>query len=94
MNDNDIMKALECLGGDEVLCRECVYGPMPYHVCKQMAAKNALDYINRQKAEIERLNHIRAELSKEIDDLKWKIEHHELEEELKWEREILTEETP
>ena len=55
MNDNDIVKALECLGGDEVLCRECAYGHIPYPVCKKLAAKNALDLINRQKAEIDKL---------------------------------------
>lgn len=38
--------------------------------CKAKTLGDAVDLINRQKAEIERLNHIRAELSKENDRLK------------------------
>lgn len=65
MNDNDIIKALGyCFAvGD---CEHCIYADKP---CQELMA-DALDLINRQKTEIERLNHIRAELSKEIDKLR------------------------
>jgi cell division protein FtsB len=39
--------------------------------------QDALDLINRQKAEIERLSHIRAELSKEIDKLRDMVAQNE-----------------
>ena len=57
MTDNDIIKALECCcKGDK-----CV-GHCPFHnnnhdidICTSRLSENALDLINRQQAEIERL---------------------------------------
>ena len=55
MTDKEIIKALErCLSGKEELCKECplnekCYGDIDYLL------EFALDLINRQKAEIERL---------------------------------------
>ena len=57
MNDNEIIKALECCcKGDK-----CV-GHCPFHnnkhdidICTSRLTKNALDLINRQKAEVEKL---------------------------------------
>ena len=57
MTDNEIIRALECYNlqknGD---CPEC---PLRYSgdwwVCSEIILKNALDLINRQKAEIARL---------------------------------------
>lgn len=57
MTDNEIIRALECCNlqknGD---CPEC---PLRYSgdwwVCSEIILKNALDLINRQKAEIARL---------------------------------------
>lgn len=53
MTDNDIIKALECciLG----YCRDCFYGDTDQRHCRDDLMQNALDLINRQKAEIERL---------------------------------------
>ena len=48
MTDNEIIKALECCGGSN--CHEC-----PIEGCTDDIFGNALDLINRQKAEIERL---------------------------------------
>ena len=49
MNDNEIIKALECCSDSN--CHEC-----PIEGCTDDIFGNALDLINRQKAEIERLN--------------------------------------
>ena len=51
MTDNEITKALECCINDD--CDNC---PDTFGNCEHNAMRNALDLINRQKAEIERLN--------------------------------------
>ena len=56
MNDNDIIKTLECLKGYALKCKDCPYSSkyaFPY--CQQKVASDARALINRQKAEIERL---------------------------------------
>lgn len=60
MTDNEIIKALECCSNN-VLYEQCVNCPYEKylekgHTCIIKATKNALDLINRQNAEIERLN--------------------------------------
>lgn len=50
MKDNEIIKALECCIKDD--CDNC---PDTFGNCEHNAMRNALDLINRQKAEIERL---------------------------------------
>lgn len=56
MTDTEIIKALECLCGSALKCRECPYSPRyQFPLCQQQVAKHALALINRQKAEIERL---------------------------------------
>jgi hypothetical protein len=78
MNDNDIIKALECcrIGKRENDCKKCpLYGRVP--ACVGYLTQDALALINRQKAEIDRLNHIRAELSKEIDKLRDMVAQNE-----------------
>ena len=55
MTDNEIIKALECLGGKSVLCNDCAFSCQNLHLCKANAAKCAIDFINRQNAEIEQL---------------------------------------
>lgn len=55
MTDEEIIKALECLIGEPKLCRECPYdGTEHYPFCREHCAKDALDLIKRQQAEIER----------------------------------------
>ena len=57
MTDNEIIKAMQCVIGNDVKCSECTYQKvLPFPSCRRMCAKNALDLINRQKAEIERLS--------------------------------------
>ena len=75
MTDNEIIKALECCVKDTEDCYEC---PLQNKwSCDKLLSKNALDLINRQKAEIDRLqgyneNLITANtaLSNEILDIK------------------------
>lgn len=56
MTDNEITKGMECVIGNDVNCSECAYQKvLPFPSCRMMYAKNALDLINRQKAEIEKL---------------------------------------
>lgn len=56
MTDNEIVKALECLCGNALNCRECPYSPRyKFPLCQQQVAKDTLSLINRQKEEIERL---------------------------------------
>ena len=56
MTDNEIIKAMQCVIGNDANCSECTYQKvLPFPSCRMMCAKNALDLINRQKAEIERL---------------------------------------
>ena len=53
MTDNEIIKALECCCGTaHDSCRDCPYSDIG---CEDELEKDALDLINRQKAEIERL---------------------------------------
>ena len=57
MTDNEIIKALECCSEPYNICAEC---PMPNHIkddcrCGEHLANYALDLINRQQEEIERL---------------------------------------
>ena len=48
----ETIKALECLCGEEIFCRECKYsGYIYYPECRQQGAKDAINLINRLKAE-------------------------------------------
>lgn len=54
--DEQIIKAMQCVIGNGVSCSECEYQKaLPFPGCRRMCAENALDLINRQKAEIERM---------------------------------------
>lgn len=54
MTDNEIKKALQIhiFRGD---CKECAYAKFPVGTCEKEMHKDALDLINRQNKEIERL---------------------------------------
>lgn len=53
MTDNEIIKAMQCVIGNDVSCSECEYQKaLPFPSCRRMCAKNALDLINRQKDKI------------------------------------------
>lgn len=66
VNDNDIIKAFECCKGEDIPCADCPY--IDFGQCQTYVASDALDLINRLKAEIEKLQHICAELSKENEE--------------------------
>lgn len=53
MTDNEIIKALECCGDSYSTCAECPI--KDDNGCNEQLANYALDIINRQQAEIERL---------------------------------------
>ena len=54
ISNNEIKKALECLSGEQIFCRECKYSAhLSYRECQQAAANDALDLINRLEAEKE-----------------------------------------
>ncbi|MBO5854405.1 MAG: hypothetical protein J6Q61_06680 [Bacteroidales bacterium] len=56
MTDAEIIKVLECIASKEnVLCDSCPNKKLHLLECHRQGAKNALDLINRQKAEIEKL---------------------------------------
>lgn len=66
MSDEEIMKALECCGEPYNICAEC---PMPNNIkddcrCGEHLANYALDLINRQQMEIEKLKNENKILSK------------------------------
>ena len=57
MTDKEIIKALECCAGKDVLCNDCAYfSNLPYAACRSLAAQQALDLIKHQRAEIAILN--------------------------------------
>ena len=56
MNSNEIKKALECCGKNPPICNVCGYRGRCNRIdCYDYLKRDALDLINRQKAEIERL---------------------------------------
>ena len=69
--DDEVIKALECcVEGTSEACRKCVFGlTPPYPVCKTVVEKYALALINRQKAEIERLELLTQSLNLVITEL-------------------------
>lgn len=69
MTDNEIIKALECCSTDvrENTCPKCAF--YKKHRCSTLMLNAASDLINRQKAEIERLQ-------KNIDGLNIFIKNH------------------
>ena len=75
MTDEQIIKALKCCGNweSDESCDECPENTYGFG-CAQKMAKHSLDLINRQKAEIERLqikNKTLTEITKNYD---WKFE--------------------
>lgn len=70
MTDNEIIKAMQCVIGNDVNCSECTYQKvLPFPSCRMICAKNALDLINRQKAENESLKVDLAKCSIRLDNL-------------------------
>ena len=63
MIDKEIIKALECCGNIvDSTCKGCVYHETYNARCVVRLMRDALDLINRQKAEIESLKHRKTEL--------------------------------
>ena len=73
-DDEDIMKALECLFGC-VDCRKCPYSPRyKFPLCQRQVAKDTRDIITRQQAEILRLKSMNQAKLDTIHDLQAEIE--------------------
>lgn len=87
MTDNEIVKALECLGGQDMACKDCAFDVQNYHICTSNVARNARMLILKQQAEIERLKENNGErvdfLSKlikaEKKKCKWSVKTAEIE---------------
>lgn len=71
MTDNEIIKALECCKrpANQTSCDDCPY-QFSNEKCSSKLIDDALDLINRQKAEIERLNIVKKEYQELYDELK------------------------
>lgn len=79
MNENEIIKALECCTQDGSACRECCFDKESE--CIEALARNALNLINRQKAdlkqkdtEIDILIRKNARLKDEVSELRAEVE--------------------
>lgn len=76
MTNNEIIKALDCLKGDEIKCRECPYlVRFDFPHCKEKVAKDALGLIKRQKAKIEALQMDNAQLHSDCINANMNLEH-------------------
>ena len=68
MTDEQIIKALECCQQED-MCPQCPYDFACYDdKYKSILGKDALDLINRQKAEVERLKRANKEMAREVYD--------------------------
>lgn len=73
MNDNDIITAYEkCISNDQSKCHGCPLSGSDID-CDEIE-KYVLDIVKKYKAENERMNRIRAKLSKEIDHIRYTLE--------------------
>ena len=74
MTDNDIIKALErciCKDNNALDCKSCPYNRMVGSLCIDRTQEDALELINRQKAEIERLENDLEEMADRLSVLLW-----------------------
>ena len=54
MTDKEIIKAMECLEGCDLNCRDCPYSQGSFYpICQRRVAKDALNLINRQQEQLE-----------------------------------------
>ncbi len=70
MKDNDFIIPLRCFLYEEENCKSCVYLKRTEKMCHELFYADILDLINRQKAEIERLEQNLKEAFEEIEALK------------------------
>ena len=64
MKDNEIIKALECCVGGE--CADCCFDEQT--ACKENLLYGAIAFINRQKADVERLTNERNALKEMVEE--------------------------
>ena len=81
MTNNEIIKALECCADGTFRCDECCYEHLKFNECTPLILNDALDLINRQKAEIERLEKENETFAKRfyktgVKDIAEKVKHY------------------
>ena len=87
MTDNEIIKALECIASKKnLLCDSCPNKKFYLLECHRQGAKNALDLINRQKADLENYKQIAenqqsVSMDKEVEIKRLKAEVEQLQKE-------------
>lgn len=66
--DEEIKTGLRCLSGEIILCKFCAFSHLEDHgfACKKNVANATLALINRQKAEIERLQAVNADMTESL----------------------------
>ena len=75
MTDKEIIKALDCLKGCALPCRECPYSQANFFpLCQQRVAKDALDLIKRQQQDISTLKTKCYCISNDRDRIKKRLE--------------------
>ena len=89
MTDNEIIKALKCLCGEDIPCNNCAYKSRIFK-CRKSVAIDALDLINRQQAKIEALQMDNEQLQSDIINASMNLEHQQAEiEQLKTDKTLL-----
>ena len=72
--EEQIIRGLKCLGGEEIACAECEYSKRyKFGVCRKQVAKDVLDLIHRQKAENESLQFSVQQLSGFLTEAKARV---------------------
>lgn len=68
MTDKEIIKAMECLEGCDLNCRDCPYSQGSFYpICQRRVAKDALNLINRQQEQLEAAANGQETLQKDLD---------------------------
>lgn len=80
MNAEQLISNMSCLTGGTVRCDGCLAKHVEYPLCRNHLAEAAVDQINRQKAEIERLRRVhKKEVKRIYDDNKALMQYYRYE---------------
>lgn len=70
MKYDEVMTGLKCLSGINIECKNCAYKGFNFPKCREEVAKCAIELVNEQNKEIEKLN-------KEVDRLSQCVMSHD-----------------